>query len=188
MTKRYRIPQKLEGDYWKHKDVQRIANDKRSGKWDDERCDEYLPSRSEDVITPRPQKHALPVGAARHQRFRSNIRFYRASASTEKRTDKQNGQLYTRPCRTYCFRRQLEAAWGTTHRYLPPIDEREKAPLARLVRTLTGRTRSKLPASQAHRLLVALAARKYNSFTPPPPPSRSLARSCFAFALISLRQ
>lgn len=45
-------------------------------------------------------------------------------------------------------------------------DRREGRSPARSTRTLTGRTRSKLPASQAHRLLVALAARKYNSFTP----------------------
>jgi len=53
------------------------------------------------------------------------------------------------------------------HRYLPPVDEREEAPLVRPVRTLTGRTRSKLPVSQEHRLPVALPARGYNPFASP---------------------
>lgn len=91
-----------------------------------------------------------------------------ARPRTRKRADKQNGRRYcytaVRIARS-ALEVNLQATRGTMHRYLPPVDEREEAPLAQPVRTLTGRTRSKLPVSQEHRLPVALPARGYNPFT-----------------------
>lgn len=75
--------------------------------------------------------------------------------------------LYGCPYHTLRFRGNSQATGGTMHRYLPPVDEREEAPLAQPLRTFTGRTRSKLPVSREHRLPVALSARGYNPFTFP---------------------
>jgi len=50
-----------------------------------------------------------------------------------------------RPYRTLRFGGKHEATRGTMHRYLPPVDEREEAPLS--LDLFTGKTRYKLPAS-----------------------------------------